>query len=56
MPNILGHQAQTPQVPTKITEEPNSEEVAEYSYYVDVDDVIALLKAKARHLVGREAS
>ena len=34
----------------------NSEEVAEYSYYVDVDDVIALLKAKARHLLGREAS
>jgi hypothetical protein len=29
---------------------------AEYAYYVDVDDVIGLLKAKARHLLGREAS
>jgi hypothetical protein len=32
------------------------DEVAEYSYYVDVDDVIGLLKAKARNLLGRAAS
>ena len=32
------------------------EERAEYAYYVDVDDVIGFLKAKARHLLGRQAS
>jgi hypothetical protein len=29
------------------------QENAEYSYYVDVDDVIGLLKAKARSLLNR---
>lgn len=33
-----------------------SDEEAEYAYYVDVDDLIGLLKAKARHLLGRVAS
>lgn len=31
-------------------------ERAEYEYYIDVDDVIGVLKAKARHLLGRQAS
>lgn len=30
-------------------------ERAEYEYYVDVDDVIGLLKAKARSLLGQSA-
>jgi hypothetical protein len=29
------------------------QERAEYEYYVDVDDAIGLLKAKARRLLGR---
>ena len=32
------------------------QERTEYGYYVDVDDVIGLLKAKARRLLGRSAS
>ena len=32
------------------------QERAEYEYYVDVDDLIGLLKAKARRLLGRLAS
>ena len=31
------------------------QERAEYEYYVDVDDVIGLLKAKARSLLGNAA-
>ena len=34
----------------------SEQERAEYEYYVDVDDVIGLLKAKARCLLGRQAS
>ena len=30
-------------------------ERVEYEYYVDVDDVIGLLKAKARRVLGRLA-
>ena len=29
------------------------EERAEYEYYIDIDDVIGLLKAKARNILGR---
>jgi hypothetical protein len=32
------------------------QERAEYEYYVDVDDVIGILKAKARSLVGHSAN
>jgi len=32
------------------------QERAEYEYYVDVDDVIGLLKAKARSLLGHAAN
>jgi hypothetical protein len=31
-----------------------AEKRAEYKYYVDVDDLIGLLKAKARRLLGRQ--
>ncbi len=34
----------------------NEQERAEYEYYVDVDDVIGLLKAKARSLLGHAAN
>ncbi|HEY4232924.1 MAG TPA: hypothetical protein VGM76_05845 [Lacipirellulaceae bacterium] len=34
----------------------NEQERAEYEHYVDVDDVIGLLKAKARTLLGRSAN
>jgi hypothetical protein len=32
------------------------QERAEYEYYIDVDDVIGLLKAKARSILGRPLS
>lgn len=32
------------------------QERAEYEYYVDVDDVISLLKAKARHLLQQSVN
>ena len=33
----------------------SEQERAEYEHYVDVDDVIGLLKAKARSLLGKSA-
>jgi len=34
----------------------SEQERAEYEYYVDVDDAISLLKAKARNLLARAAN
>lgn len=34
----------------------SEQERSEYEYYIDVDDVIGLLKAKARGLLGRSTS